>query len=185
MIVLLPFTVIIIHGSILFYPLLCFRPFLIFLLSFFQRCESPSSSLVLFQASQHVPTPRNQKSHKQQHKKPLLPITNGLGQDPLLPPFTPPSLTNNNLSSSVSCSLLTTSQSFYSTPIIPETLTVEIDPNSRGSRTTLGLERSSCVCLPSPVSSILGPMRTLQILTESSELEDQRPVRQVSEKCRT
>lgn len=41
-------------------------------------------------------------------------------------------------------------------------------------------EISSYVCLPSPLTSILGPRKTLHILNESAESVNSRPVRQVS-----
>lgn len=67
-----------------------------------------------------------------------------------------------------------------------ETLTVEIDPHAKPpgrlrsrSLGEMDASRGSCLCLPSPVSSILGPRKTLKVLSESLIPAGARPVREV------
>ncbi len=59
--------------------------------------------------------------------------------------------------------------------------TVEIDPaHCKPQRGQRGTESVSPFCLPSPLYSILGPRRTLHMLSESVLPTQQRPVRSVS-----
>lgn len=59
------------------------------------------------------------------------------------------------------------------------TLTVEIDPALRPPRPQRRSEPMGAFCLPSPHQSILGPKRTLTILSDSALTGSQRPVRKV------
>ena len=86
------------------------------------------------------------------------PITNGLPEsEPLaLSPSPPPS----------------------ASPCL-STLTVEIDPALRPPRPQRRSEPIGAFCLPSPHQSILGPRRTLTILSDSALTSSQRPIRKV------
>ena len=76
----------------------------------------------------------------------------------------------------------------HSLPVLPlqplmstQPYTIEIDPSSKPSLNSSSSTEPSGgnFCLPSPLQSILGPIRTLHIFNESSATLSHRPVRQV------
>lgn len=65
----------------------------------------------------------------------------------------------------------------------PSTLTIEIDPTQRPPRPLRRSDPLGNFCLPSPLQSILGPKRTLSVLSDSAVTGSQRPVRKVTSHC--
>ena len=67
-------------------------------------------------------------------------------------------------------------------PLLPaQPYTIEIDPSSCKSAqntTSCSSEQAGNFCLPSPLQSILGPIRTLHVFNETAPA-NHRPVRQV------
>ena len=67
-------------------------------------------------------------------------------------------------------------------PLVPtQPYTIEIDPSLKCCQSSGSLNESAGnFCLPSPQQSILGPIRTLHIFSESNST-NHRPVRQVKQ----
>lgn len=82
----------------------------------------------------------------------------------------PPPIVHNGLSSTPTTPLTPSTHSLY-----PTTPTVEINPEVDHRQ----MDESSGLCLPSPLTSLLGPRRVMTVLNETMDTAMTRPMREV------